>query len=261
VKSTINAENHARFLKDMVALQLWYVIRVVRSGQADFIETLNRCTQIYAFSTGSIGNLPVDKNPKWLEVTEELQKRWRELGDEKFLTSFWPYLESHIRPGIPMDLNREEEALQQSHYGFSYEYHPEYFGPKEPEFLTLHFRNFFVSDSPFHHRSELIAGLIQVLDKVSEENRKVDHVQCGTWLNGFNPFLDLFPESWRQSARDVPMDGSFGWWGQFVDRTGQLHASNVAAFKSTKEFLYPNRVCTCGVEELRQHLVSAAEGE
>jgi hypothetical protein len=244
----------------MLELQLWYVIHVVRSEGADFVETITRRTQIYSLSTATIGSLPAGENPEWIALVEALRSRWRELGDDTFLDSFWSLLESHIVPGIPAELEREKEALRQSDYGFSYEYHPEYFGPEKPDLLTIHFRNFFVPESPFQYRPKLVRGLFQILDRVSGENPDVDRVQCGTWLNNLDLFIDLFPESWRLNMQEVPMDGSFGWWGQFVDRTGQLHKRNVAAFKRAKRFLYPNRVCTCGMEELRQHLECAGGG-
>lgn len=255
----IHVEAHARFLKDMLELQLWYVIHVVRSEGSDFIETITRRTQIYSFSATSIGHLPARENPEWLALAEALRSRWQELGDVKFLDSLWSLLEPHIAPGISGQLKKEREALQQSDCGFSHEYHPEYFGPEEPDLLTLHFRNYFVPDSPFRHRQELVEGLLRILDKIPEECREVNDVQCGTWLNNVVPFLDLFPEAWKKSSQSVPMDGSFGWWGQFVDRAEQFHKRNAAAFKRTGEFLFPNRVCTCAVDDLRDHLESGGK--
>lgn len=241
----------------MIGLQLWYAVQIVRSEKKDFVETLNRCTKLYAYYNVFDKSVQIDKNCKWLGITHELYRHWQTCGDEMFFFSFWDILGKYLEPRIGLNLKKNEDVLTRSYYGFWYEYHPEYFGPEKPDLLTLHFGNYFVPDSPFRHTSELVDGLLQIIDTVLNENSDMTRVQCASWLNCVEPFLKLFPESWGKSSKDCPENKTldFGWWGQFVDRTGQLHKMNVAKFKQTGKFVYPNRWCCCDISDLRQHLV------
>lgn len=147
--------------------------------------------------------------------------------------------EGHVRGGLA---------------GFRYEYHPEYFGPPQPDLVTLHFCNAFVPDSPFEHGKELRAGLREIVRLARTDRPDVARAQCATWLNHVERFTRLFPSEWDCSGTDCPLEGHTGWWGQFTDRTGGLHQARAAAFRATWRFRYPNRHCRCSLDALEAHL-------
>jgi len=149
---------------------------------------------------------------------------------------------------------RQEEKLRAGFAGLTYEYHPEYFGPPQPDLLTLHFGNAFAPESPFRHEGELRAGLREIARRTRAERPDVVRVQCASWLNNVERFTRLFPPEWDRSGTDCPLEGHTGWWGQFTDRTGGLHAGRTAEFRATWSFRCPNRHCRCVLDALEDHL-------
>lgn len=170
------------------------------------------------------------------------------------------HLRCSLLPGMRArieDVRQQEEKKTYSGFaGFTYEYHPEYFGPPEPNLLTLHFRNAFMPDSPFKHGQELHAGLREIIRRTRAERPDVTRVQCATWLNNVERFTHYFPPDWEQNGTKCPLEGHSGWWGQFVDRTGNLHTARATEFRRTWQFRYPNRHCQCSMEAFESHLTN-----
>lgn len=136
----------------------------------------------------------------------------------------------------------------------------------------LHFDNVFVPDSPFRHHDEVIESLRLVAKAMKASPKPVDFLFCVTWLNVFPRFLDLFPPSYRESARpwvdgepphgELPhpaewyklAHASVGWppmgvgimfTGQFLRAGGGLHAEKLDKFIKTGEFPMRCTICVC----------------
>ena len=245
---------YRNLVKDMTALQLWYITNVIKVKKENFAVLLNHYSRIYTYSNAYHKDVPAERNPDWQEIVAKLKENWLKVGNENFPNSSWSILQEYIEPKIVPNINKAKKDLAKSFYGFSYEFHHEYFGPAKPEFLTLHFRNYFCPDTPFHHISKLIEGLLKVIEHALQERPDINHIQCASWLNNIKSFNQLFPDAWIENSQECPIGGNLGWWGQFIDRKNQLHKKNVAKFKQTKKFLYPNLHCQCKIQDLKQHL-------
>jgi len=245
---------YQRYLRDMMELQMWYVVFVTRHEQKNFADAVNNLTEVYAYSDLYDQKILAKDNAEFQTLVDQLEKLWLKVGDCAFPAQAWKILSPHLEARMESDLAQARRKIQNSFAGFMYEFHPEYFGPDVPDFLTLHFRNYFAPDSPFNHTLELAKGLLRLINESRQARPDVTQVQCATWLNNIAPFQKLFPPEWMQRSNTCPLEGHTGWWGQFIDRTGQLHQKNVACFRQTGRFLYPNRHCRCGIDALETHL-------
>ena len=97
--------------------------------------------------------------------------------------------------------------------------------------------------------------LLQLLRDTRARRPEAQIVWCGSWLNSAPPFLALFPESWRESAKVSRKSGvGMGHWGQFMDRTGRFHVRNGEHLRATGAFPYPSRSCHAPLDEIIAHL-------
>ena len=122
--------------------------------------------------------------------------------------------------------------------------------------ISIHIRNNCMPHSPFENLSACARSLSAICEAAEAEPFPVESVTCGTWLNDLPVFLGLFPPSYRASLEVSPPDskGGWGWWGQLVDRTGQLHAKRAATVLETGRFPHPRKEGRCGFQEFKRHV-------
>lgn len=250
----MSLDDYRRFLHDMMNLQMEYVYRTAQNAGFTFAQAVNRLTGAYAYSIYFDPTVSAENNPAWKPIVERLDHLAKEINVDRFIVRSWDILEPILEPRMDADLKKAQAAIAASFAGFSYEFHGEYFGPETPALVTLHFRNFFAPDSPFSHRSALIDGLRRLVADAKAKCPDVSRVQCASWLNNVEPFYRLFPPSWYENSVVCPLEGHTGWWGQLIDRQGQLHPKKVEAFRKTWTFEYPNRMCTCDLAELERRV-------
>jgi len=162
-------------------------------------------------------------------------------------------------PAIDEQLAAEYEKewaapLRPPYHGFSYEYHPLYGSDDTTEYLTLHFRNAFMPDSPFEHINALRDGLRRIVEHTQQHRPDITHVQCDTWLNGVRHFASLFPAEWAANLKPGEPGPHMGWWGQFMDRAGHIDTRRAEQFLTTGEFPHPHQRGGCTVASLAKHL-------
>lgn len=185
------------------------------------------------------GGLPREEWEKQLETPEGREKLFRE--------AVIPFLEKNFRSS--------REAISASRAGFLSELHTEYYMDSPELLLTLHFRNKFAPDSPFRHTRELAAGLLSIVEQCMAEHPGIRRVQCASWLNNRREFLALFPPEWLENRTFcLPMEGSAGWWGSFIDCRGRFNRLRAAEFERLGGFTMPNLHCRCRIDALRRHL-------
>ena len=63
---------------------------------------------------------------------------------------------------------------------------------------------------------------------MSRDRPDIEIVQCGSWINSFEPFRSLFPPEWHENCRVSGPAFTYGWWGQFMTHTGDFHYPNAA---------------------------------
>jgi hypothetical protein len=221
-------------LRTLLEFELQYALRMAAIEKKSLKETL-RYTEWEMFCGTGEGE-------QWKEEIGTPEKR-----EALFRNRVVPYLEKHF------DEARAE--ISGSHAGFLYELHTEYYSDSPELFLTLHFRNKFAPDSPFKHRRELVNGLLEIVEACMEQHPEVRQTQCASWLNNREDFTSLFPPEYlKNKTFCLPMEGSTGWWGSFIDCQGNFNTLRGAEFKRLGGFSMPNLHCRCSVEALHRHL-------
>lgn len=126
-----------------------------------------------------------------------------------------------------------------------------------PKRLNLHFANAYQPLSPFGPacRHDLISTLKRLVTDVLNEHPDIEVVICSSWLNQFEPFQTLFPQSWTQSFTPVyDFWPTYGWWGQYMTHEGRFHRRNGQRFRDLGRHPFTGGDSSCGVQELLVHL-------
>ena len=239
----------------ILELQTEYAVQRHMTGKAELDEMITRFTEWPFYHDSFVTTCPAVDNKNWIRCIRDAVASLPLIVSP---SEIFEHLRCSLLPGMRARIEdvqkQEKEKTYRGFSGFTYEFHPEYFGPPEPDLLTLHFRNAFAPDSPFEHEHELRAGLREIIRRTRTERPDVTRVQCATWLNNVERFTHYFPLDWQQSGTDCPLEGHSGWWGQFIDRTGGVHPARVAEFRKTWQFRYSNRHCRCSLDALEKHL-------
>ena len=128
--------------------------------------------------------------------------------------------------------------------------------------ISLHIANRSGIRSPFEDMKGCFECLRNLCAAAETLTFPVSMVTCGTWLNDRPEFLSLFPASYRSSLQISPPDGKtgLGWWGQFVDRRGQLHRRRADQLLETGSFPHSRKDGKCGFQEFKAHVEAGADG-
>ena len=128
--------------------------------------------------------------------------------------------------------------------------------------ISLHIANRGGACSPFEDMKGCFECLRDLCTAVETLTFPVSMVTCGTWLNDRPDFLSLFPASYRNSLQISPPDGKtgLGWWGQFVDRRGQLHRRRADQLLKTGSFPHSRKDGKCDFHEFKAHVAAGAYG-
>jgi hypothetical protein len=246
------------FVVGVVPLSLWLARRLWREGM-DLAETLTARTNLYRLTCLWDGRnhpaRPVDgwRDPRWDELLGQMRALFEgHAGSDETtaleregLALLWPVLE----PRLEVD-SRVSPTPRPRPFGFfTYDY------SAEQRSVTLHLANPCPPRSPFAEPAARAAELGRLLDEATARDPAPLRVRCGSWLNSFPPFHAFFPPTWAASASEpTPLAYHYGWWGQFIDRTGGFHRRNGAHLRQTGQFPYPCVNCACSVSELSAHL-------
>jgi hypothetical protein len=250
-------DEHARGL---ARLKLWYVRWVMNHEGMSFDEAartrvgLRRLT-VFA---GSPAQGVAEDPDGWDAMLARLADLYDAHADDpdtdaleaEGLALLWP----HMEPVIDWDLAAAAVFLAEAFGCFKYEFAKYYVDPEAGDHLTLHIRNAYQPDSPFHHLPEMAADLREIADRSAQERPDVEWVQCGSWLNSVPAFVSLFPPSWRETAVLRFPANHMGWWGQFTDRRGGFNERAAAILRETGQFPNPQFNCHCPLGEWREHL-------
>jgi hypothetical protein len=244
------------FIRDLVELKLWYVWHLVKVQESSLADALAWTSFSGKCASPEDGDGPHGAG-EWDRLRGALEELLEAHGpcSDPFQESGMDLLWPHIEPGIAERTAVLDRRWEQGVVGcIRYEY-PAVKGKADPgDSVIIHFRNTMRPESPFSHRRLLIESLQEIIARTGQTHPHVSQVQMGSWLNSFPPFLSLFPEAWDASGLMGGPGGHMGWWGQFMDRTGGLHARHARMFKTRGAFPFRARSCRCSIELLEGHL-------
>ena len=240
---------------------MWNLILDFESCQKTVRELLEFELQ-YAQRMAKVENCPLSRTLKYTEWQMFCGDLPQEQWESRLATP--QGREALFREAVRPYLERNFEACRAeiagSHAGFLSELHAEYYMESPELLLTHHFRNRFAPDSPFRHARELVEGLLSIVERCMAEHPEIHRVQCASWLNNRDEFLALFPPEWKRNRTFcLPMEGSTGWWGSFIDSQGHFNRIRAAEFERLGGFRMPNLHCRCDIAALKQHLLESCE--
>lgn len=243
-----------RYIREVVKIMLWFMYRLATERNIPFSLALTDYVDIYRKT--SFFNLNDDSEtqrlkPQWDDCSAHLEKMFTNhmsSGDpstrveEDGLQILWPHLVERIDRGLPL-----VEYRGQAMFGCFY-YH------LTGSVVDLHFTNTIIPKAPLHDpngRARELYGLVRLC---RQEHPEAMQIKCGTWMNQYPPFRRLFPPCWKDSG-ETKSYNSLGWWGQFVNHKGDIHAPNVAQFRTTGEFPYRCTFHHCEIQALEDYLI------
>jgi hypothetical protein len=194
------------------------------------------------------------KVPEWEAIKRQIRLLFEQHeGDsntdaleQACVAYLWPFIEPCMET-----LSRPIQEQEDRPYG-CWAYLP---NKDEPQQMDLHFANAYVPDSPFHRMDELTRDLRRVIEDTQAQHGELQTVGMCSWLNGFAPFQVLFPPTWVDSMRDTWTHfGTYGIWGQYVNRRGAFHHGHGAMYRRTGEHPFLMTTCSCTIEEALRYL-------
>ena len=242
----MDSEIRIHYVSHFLNLSLWYVrVLMAREGIA-FEDAIVSRVNVYRntdFFDGTHHPAWGHEDPDWNAYLKGLKAIFDrcegEAWEEEGLAYLWPRVtkEGH-RPS----------AKGRPYHCWTYD--------DGEDYIALHIANVYQPKSPLSEmRGAFRDTLLQLLRDTRARRPEAKIVWCGSWLNSAPPFLALFPESWRESAKVSRKSGvGMGHWGQFMDRTGRFHVRNGEHLRATGAFPYPSRSCHAPLDEIIAHL-------
>lgn len=246
------------FIEGVVPLSLWLARKLNREGMPLF-EALTVRTNLYRMTVLFDGkNHPATgfKDERWNEAAADLQRiydRHKDDADSGPLErEGWERLRLLVEPRIEADARGWPKPEERPFGFFTYEFARPKNGSSR---IDLHLANPFVPESPFANPGARAAELMRLLSDAKAKQPEVETVHCGSWLNALKPFQELFPPEWAANmTAPSELRYHYGWWGQFIDRTGGFNRRNGDKLRATGVFPFPCVGCQCSVASLRKHL-------
>ena len=245
--------------RECVKLKIWYVHRLLQTGQRRFEELITAHVDIYRRThlwDGERHPARGHLDPKWNALVDQLKGLFERHSGDNTTKSLEEAAYALVRPAMEQRLAGEragdlwKEAGQDippTPYGsFSRDY--------AEDRVHLHFTNVLQPKSPFWDMPGLTRLLLKLLDDLERDRPDIQIVQCGSWINNFPPFRSLFPPEWTANARVSGPSYTYGTWGQFMSHTGDFHYPNAEKFRATGEFPYTPLVCWADRGTVRAHV-------
>lgn len=229
---------------EMTSLQLWHVFDMACAGYKTFADALFCWTPFRIY-------LSHIKQPPWPEFVSHLATIYEEFKDSKDIGSF---VKKAMVYAFPVLVKAKKHAPPDNHRWFDcfkYSY------DSKTGLASLHFRNAVTPKSPFADMPALFSSLHRMLDDITKKGLKIERMGCGSWINNITSFQKLFPQSYIHSLTPTSPDEKIGngWWGQFIDHTGQLHQRRAEILKRKRRFEFARLYGECDFVDFKNHIL------
>ncbi|MCL2641268.1 MAG: hypothetical protein FWD53_10515 [Phycisphaerales bacterium] len=258
----ITLEARRSFVRQCTCLSVWFARRLSQLG-VPIRQAITNHTNVYRFTDLWDGkNHPAELSPdewcdeKWealLDAFEHIHAK-HDPGnasaemEAEALELFWPRME----PALPRDV-AAWPTLERMPFGF-FNYNLSDENGTDGK-IVLHLTNPFAPASPFDDMPRRARELAALLRDAMKKMPGKHTVYLQSWLAGFPPLQTLFPPAFALSASPpTPLRYHLGWWGQLIDRTGDIHQRHAQHIRRTGWFRYPNIQCCCPLDDTFAHL-------
>lgn len=258
-------EEHREFLVEIIRLKLWFVHRwLARHPEEDMSFVLRWRVDIFRKSVFWRGRGFSTRADFGLSGWSALEQQIRTLYDESFSDTDSSIFEDKafevvwkvVEPNAFHDhrTSLANKGFQCDSLGYD--------SPRagSPRLVPFHITNALQPNSIFDDRTYLPKCFSCLMDKAGTEY-SADSLGTGTWMNGYPPWLPLFPEEYLENMgpEEEAMRCGLGFWGQFVDAWGTLNKRRARTFRETGSLPYPWRYSWCSFEAMRAHLKTYEE--
>lgn len=191
------------------------------------------------------------REPGWLAFTTALESALADSQrDLANLTEhlYRTLLEAHVEKDL---LKQRQSWTQPCPFGaFSYEPHEAY--------VALHFYNVYTPHSPFAQPGRLLESLRSIVADIDRRGLAIARIGVDSWVNLLPAFQALFPSEYVGSITPTDPDnkGGWGWWGQFILRTGEFNEQRAERLRQTRTFDFVRTHGECSFEVFRRHVNS-----
>ena len=128
---------------------------------------------------------------------------------------------------------------------------------KEPTArVGFHIANAVCPRSIFDNPHYLPACFLALMEQV-EARYGATEISTGTWLNGHQKWLELFPREWRDNMSPPIEDVQwhYGFWGQFISARGTYNRRLGDYLRQNRRLFYYPRGSYVAIAAMRQHLL------
>jgi hypothetical protein len=252
--SNVPEDASSNYVRGVIKLMIWHVWDLHHKIGEPIEALLDHRVDIVRKTTLCDGNGPTHG---WAAARHELAEMISGVGsseethplEEQCLVFLWPF----IRPKLA--LKAGELASMQIRPFYCWRAEP--FRAK-PGRIALHFANGYQPESPFRDRgADLITSLRELMRHLAHSESQSDRILCGSWLNQYPPFQQLFPSSWSGSFVPVyDFWNTSGWWGQYMTHRGDFNERNAALFRQRHRHPYMCGYSECRIDEVLEHLLA-----
>ena len=256
---------YSDFVVNSLKLMVWYVKHLVsrEDHRISLSEALDMRVDILRHTALYDGRHPASvldpPNADWEKLKSQLGERIFSNADpDELETECWELLEPLVAPILGTRYKRSRSYTDGPFQCWRYDFLPKHhFSPNLTDCVDIHFANACQPESPFArpYRERLLTSLREMLVEANNVHPTAKTAVCGSWLNRFPPFLELFPDVWAASFEAWEFSsGTAGHWGQYMDRRGGFHVENAAALRASGRHPYECGVCYCRIDDILDFL-------
>jgi hypothetical protein len=186
----------------------------------------------------------------WSALKEHLVKSLGEYDSEAEFAVFADDFVTSIRPILAERFIENYHFPEQKFYCWWYTIHD------NNTHLALHLINAYQPASPFDHLGHFLATMLRAIEHGVAAHPDIEIVSCGSWLNQFQKFQQLWPGSFKNNQRILNASGGNGpgAWGQYMTTNGGYNEARAAVLLATGKHPYALTEASAPVAAVKAHL-------
>ncbi len=237
-----NSDEHYELLQELVKLSLWFSADwKYKHPEEPLWEILKNRTFLFAaVDANSVGLFDVPQmDGYWFSLLQSILLAYKpNMSPDDFQQAGWELLLPFVGGRTARDLADLHHHRAFDCYGNSCFTHGEVM---KGELLEFHIANTLYPDSIFRHPDYMESCLDQLIQDAKEGG--ASGVTTTTWLNEVDRWVNIFPDTWKNSLSEPITDVGWhlGFWGQCL--TSRHCFSSVAGdyFREHGRFRYMMR--------------------
>lgn len=123
---------------------------------------------------------------------------------------------------------------------------------RQKTLVAVHLINSYQPESPFTHQKSFANDLLRAIKHAKTANSEITTVECGSWLNQYPKFQQLWPKSFIENQKIINKAGGAGpgAWGQYMGADGSFLEKNATYLLKYDEHPYSLTQAQVPIDEL-----------